>query len=149
MLETATITLTNVDGTTERCELAFKVSHTEVSMQTQSPSLGRDIYIGRDAFHALELFRRKIEPVGWRALCNGSRTDAYPSGMCRDMGRGFVLYPIPPMGPPDLRTFEPAPIEMIGTVQEQLDNWNAWVASTKTDKSKLKYSLWDKLRGKK
>lgn len=65
------------------------------------------------------------------------------------MGRGFMLYPIPADGTPDLKTFEPAVFELIGTVDEQLKNWNEWVASLKAGRTKPKLALWDKLKGKK
>ena len=98
-------------------------------MRTNS-SAGEGIYVGRDAFHALELFRRDIEPLGWRVLCNGARKDTYPSGMSRDMGRGFMVYSIPPEGPP-IQTFEGAEPELVGTVQEQLANWQAYIDQLK------------------
>lgn len=47
------------------------------------------------------------------------------------MGRGFMLYPIPSEGATDLRTFAPAPMEEIGTVDEQLAVWNAWLEEAK------------------
>jgi hypothetical protein len=147
--ETATITIQNLDGRSEQCDLDFVVAHDSVVMKTNAPALGRQIWNGRDAFHALELFRRKIEPEGWRTLCNGSRKSAYPSGMCRDMGRGFMLYPIPPEGPPDLKTFGPAPIEVIGTVDEQLAVWNDWCAGLKRPTQRTKLSFWQNLWKKK
>ena len=81
MIETAKITIQNLDGRTEECVLKFDVSYGSVVMKTDSPTLGKQIWHGNDAFHALELFRRKIEPNGWRTLCNGSRKFAYPSSM--------------------------------------------------------------------
>lgn len=149
MIEQATIKLAKPDGSTEDCDLEFEVTAHAVVMKSTSEGTGKAIWHGNDAFHALELFRRKIEPQGFRALCNGSRRDAYPSGMCRDMGRGFMLYPIPAEGPPDLKTFEPAAPELIGTVEEQLNNWTDWVESVKVGRTKPKLSLWDKLKGRK
>lgn len=42
-----------------------------------------------------------------------------------------MLYPIPSGGPPALKTFEPAPIEEIGTVDEQLAVWHEWLDQAK------------------
>ncbi|MEQ1510446.1 MAG: hypothetical protein ABL909_08625 [Sphingopyxis sp.] len=147
--QSATIAICNVDGRSEQCDLKFEVSHENVVMRTESVTLGSQIWNGRDAFHALELFRREIEPEGWRTLCNGARRKAYPSGMCRDMGRGFMLYPIPSNGPPNLRTFEPAPIEEVGTVEEQLTVWNDWREGIKKSAQSPKASLWKRLWKKK
>jgi hypothetical protein len=149
VIERTIIKLAGPDGSTEDCGLEFEVAAHTVVMKSTSGGTGKAIWHGNDAFHALELFRRKIEPQGYRALCNGSRRDAYPSGMCRDMGRGFMLYPIPPDGLPDLKTFDPAAVELIGTVEEQLSNWKEWIEDVQDGRPKPKLSLWDKLKGKK
>ncbi len=149
MIERTTIKLATPDGATEDCDLEFEVTAHTVVIKSTSAGTGKKIWHGNDAFHALELFRRKIEPKGFRVLCNGSRRDAYPSGMCRDMGRGFMLYPIPADGPPDLKTFDPAALELVGTVEEQLSNWKDWIEGVQDSRAKPKWSLWDKLKGKK
>lgn len=59
MTEAATITIQNLDGRSEQCDLKFAVSHESVVMKSDSPTLGKQVWNGRDAFHALELFRRK------------------------------------------------------------------------------------------
>ncbi len=132
--QTATFELLSPDGAKEACTASFDVSQNEVAMRTSSQTTGEQFHAGRDAFHALELFRRAIEPLGWRVLCNGARKDAYPSGMSRDMGRGFMVYSIPPEGPP-VQTFDPANAEQVGSVEEQLENWNAWVEQLRAAKS--------------
>jgi hypothetical protein len=73
--QTATFELLNPQGERELCSASFDVSHNEVTMKTSSAAAGDKAYTARDAFDALELFRREIEPLGWRVLCNGARKD--------------------------------------------------------------------------
>ncbi len=40
---------------------------------------------GDDIFEAMSRIRLQIEPLGYQLLCNGARTNAFPSGMSRDM----------------------------------------------------------------
>ena len=46
------------------------------------------------------------------------------------MGRGFKLYHVPPNDLPLLATFEPAPFESIGTVDEQFTAWQEWITQS-------------------
>lgn len=51
---------------------------------------------GPDMFDALIEIRRQLENDGWLIAVQGSRLNAYPSGMARDMGGGeriYVMYP--------------------------------------------------------
>src|SRR5262245_58352460 len=41
--------------------------------------------VGRDLFAALQDVRRSLEHSGWIIAVQGSRVDAHPSGMVRDM----------------------------------------------------------------
>lgn len=45
-----------------------------------------------DMFETLVRLRRQLEPDGWMVAVQGSRRDAYPSGMARDMGGGERIY---------------------------------------------------------
>ncbi|NJM49945.1 MAG: hypothetical protein HC843_02910 [Sphingomonadales bacterium] len=57
--ESATILIQNFDGRSEPCDLKFEVSHYSEVMKSETPTFGQQIWHGNDAFHALELFRRK------------------------------------------------------------------------------------------
>jgi hypothetical protein len=45
-----------------------------------------------DFFEAMCQIRRQLELLGWRPVCYGRSKNVYPSGMCRDMGRGLKAY---------------------------------------------------------
>jgi hypothetical protein len=89
---------------------------------------------GRDLFDALQQLRMQLEPMGWFPLCNGSRTDCYPSGMARDMGGARAVYELE-MGKagrfPLVGLFEPAPPEKVGTVSEQDAYFKQWISGPK------------------
>ncbi len=127
----AVVKLMHMDGDVEDCELVFLDSHEYIEMVVTSKVFGRSKWTGSDAFHTLELFRNSIEPKGWKVLCNGSRKDSYPSGMCRDMGRGFKVYIHDKNDitscPQLVETFEFAESLHVGTVKEQYDYWKEWL----------------------
>lgn len=104
---------------------------------------GRDSYVIRlewsgpvlearatDLFEALVSIRRQLEPEGWFVAVQGSRLDAYPSGMARDMGGGERIYVIRP-GIPARRedlvdTLAPADPSTVATVAAQQEYWERW-----------------------
>ncbi len=89
---------------------------------------------GRDMFDALQRLRLQLEPLGWIPLCNGARTDCYPSGMARDMANGNAVYElvIGQVGrPPLLGLLEPAAAEKVGTVADQDAYFRQWLDSRK------------------
>jgi hypothetical protein len=45
-----------------------------------------------------------------------------------------MVYSIPPEGPP-IQTFEAANPEEVGTVEQQLGNWRAWIEQLKAKRS--------------
>jgi hypothetical protein len=86
-----------------------------------------------DAFEALVRIREQLEPQGWLVAVQGSRRDAYPSGMARDMGGGqqiYVLHPGEPAHHSDLvDTFAEADPALLATVAEQKHHWEEWLAA--------------------
>ena len=88
---------------------------------------------GDDLIECLRQVRERIEPSGWRLLCNGSRRDAYASGMQRDMLGGAALYLLRPGTEASTNdvvpTFGPAPESSVGTLQEQEAGYTRWLAS--------------------
>ncbi|GAB3393013.1 hypothetical protein [Amycolatopsis echigonensis] len=85
---------------------------------------------GPDMFETLVRLRRQLEPEGLMIAVQGSRRDAYPSGMARDMGGGeriYVLRPGQKASANDLvDTFADGPIDQVATVDEQHSFWEAW-----------------------
>lgn len=86
---------------------------------------------GPDAFEALRNLRRQLDPLGVRLGCNGARVNAWSSGMQRDMGLGRATYlcRLGSFGKPEMaRTLDPAPPSEVGTVAEQDEFHEAWLA---------------------
>jgi hypothetical protein len=83
-----------------------------------------------DAFSALVEVRRALEIEGWRLAVAGARRDTYPSGMARSSG-GFRAYEMRPGRPASstVDIFDDAPTELIGTVDEQEENFRLWWGS--------------------
>ena len=82
-----------------------------------------------DIFECLLAIRKQVEPLGVLVCCNGSRRDAWASGMARDMGGGRTVYLLSGVRagerPPMVETLAPASPEDVVIVAEQL----AWFAS--------------------
>lgn len=88
---------------------------------------------GADLFDCLCLLRQWYEDRGSSILCNGARTDVFPSRMSRQMGRGrkaYVLTISKQARKEDLvDIFEPASAESVGTVSEQVAYYETWLDS--------------------
>lgn len=86
---------------------------------------------GPDMFEALVRLRRQLEPDGLGIAVQGSRRDAYPSGMARDMGGGERIYVMRPgrqaTGKDLVDTFADAPVDQLATIEEQRTFWEAWL----------------------
>ena len=91
-------------------------------------------YIGKDAIDALRLLRRKIEPEGWRVLCNGARRNGWASGMARDMSNGFRMYSLRTGKRASINdvvdTFGTAPADEVATCDEQRAWYESWLANS-------------------
>ena len=110
------------DGGTVR--LTIEAPDVDLALQADGP----------DLFAALQQLRRSLELLGWVPLCNGARVDCYPSGMARDMGGGASVYVL--SAKPGLHrrlplvgTFDPAPKESVGTVEDQDEYFRRWLGS--------------------
>jgi hypothetical protein len=97
---------------------------TRVALDVDSPTFGQRTFENGDLFWALIDFRKLVEPKGWRVLCNGSRRDAWPSGMLAQMLAGASVYLL---SRPDaercyerLNTFDPADPRDVASVEEQI-----------------------------
>ncbi len=95
--------------------------------------LQRKEFTSKDFFGALMLLRTELEKVNVQLLCNGARRDVFPSGMCRDMGRGLKAY-ITKLGCParsaDLvNIFDYSEDPSLGSVAEQQAFRRKWSES--------------------
>lgn len=88
---------------------------------------------GDDWFDALQQIRLQLETEGYIPLCNGSRIDAHPSRMSRDMSGGTVLYLHRQKWKARKRVyiFDPATKDKVGTVAEQNEFYKKWLAGPK------------------
>jgi hypothetical protein len=86
---------------------------------------------GGDAFDALMKLRLEVEPDGIQLCCNGARRNAWSSGMQRDVGEGFMAYLLRlgehGVKPPSVLNLEPAPVEEVTTVAEQVAFHEQWL----------------------
>jgi hypothetical protein len=108
----------------------------DAALSLDAPDLGLALTAkGRDLFDALQQLRLQLEPLGWFPLCNGSRTDCYPSGMARDMGGASAVYELT-IGKagrfPLVGLFEPALPDEVGTVAEQDAYFKRWMDGPKS-----------------
>lgn len=88
-----------------------------------------------DLFEALRAMRENLEGDGYQLLCAGARPDVTPSGMSRSMGGGRKAY-IVRQGRPASRDemvdiFDYAEANLVGTVRQQREYFQAWVQSMK------------------
>ncbi len=105
-----------------------RLDHPRVELVGDGPT-GTHVAVADDLFEALRLIRRDLEPLGWRLAVNGARRDTWPSGMLRDQLVGAAVYVLPPdprQVPEVVATFGPAADELLATVAEQEDAWEAW-----------------------
>lgn len=88
---------------------------------------------GEDWFDALQQVRRQLEQRSLRAACVGARTNAYPSGMLRDMSLGLTVYLLQPGKAAWRRAyiFDPADVAHCGTVADQDAFYAQWLKSPK------------------
>jgi hypothetical protein len=95
--------------------------------------------VGRDLFHALELLREELEPAGWLVAVQGSRANAYASGMMRDMNGARRVY-LWEFGRHVQRSdlvdiFAAADPSDVVTLADQRENYARWRASTRDVRS--------------
>jgi hypothetical protein len=87
---------------------------------------------GPDLFEALRVLRAELDDEEILMGCNGARSNAWASGMQRDMGEGKTVYLCAlnlNARPPVARTLDPAPLDEVATVSEQDEFHRRWLAS--------------------
>jgi hypothetical protein len=86
--------------------------------------------VAMDYFACLISVRRELEAEGLVVCCQGARKNVWPSGMGRDMGAGLVAYVLTigraPRRDEQVQVLAPADAELIGTVTEQEQHFEAW-----------------------
>lgn len=131
MTETKVVEILNRDGQIERCNIEYDPAGA-ITIKCHWPGvLEKHEFSSRDFFEAVVLFREELERIGSRLLCMAARIDFFPSGMCRDMGRGLKGYVLR-MGETTKRPldiFDYAPPQLVGTVREQKEFHAKWLKS--------------------
>jgi len=115
------------------CELSYSDS-LPYSIRLDHELVRGHVFSGRDLFECLIALRRELEKTGAQILCNGSRTDAYPSGMSRSMGGARMVY-LMELGRPAkelVEIFGKADLEKIGSVEQQRSYFRMWLDSLGT-----------------
>ena len=84
-----------------------------------------------DVFSCLLKLREELEPQDIAVACNGSRLDAWASGMQRDMGQGLAVYLLADAPdaerPPQVATLGPTDWDTVATLTEQRSWYEAWL----------------------
>jgi hypothetical protein len=95
--------------------------------------LGSARVVAEDFFNCLKQLRLRFEPTGIKVLCNGARVNAVCSGMASQMGGCRKVYLVEIGRPSHTRNlvpiFDEAPADTIGTVSEQDEFRERWIAS--------------------
>ena len=133
MRKVKNVTLIDGTGRIQQAKLAFPGEPPWWLELTSEMTVQKTRFNGDDLFEALCNLRKYLEPKGLRVLCNGSRVDAFPSEMSRQMGGGRRLY-ILKMGQPAqedslVDMFDMACDGKVGTVAEQEEYFKRWLAS--------------------
>jgi hypothetical protein len=99
----------------------------EFRVTLESP-LGRSSGAASDLFAALQEARRPLEAAGWLLAVQGARRGVWPSGMLRELNgqTAYVLPADPKVRPEGVMIFDPAPPELVTTVEDQEAAWEAW-----------------------
>jgi hypothetical protein len=115
------------------CVLTFK-NDNPCTIDFLSTQLGSHIFKGEDLYEAFCELKKFLEGKGHNILCNGSRNNAFPSTMSRQMGGGEDLY-ILSMGEPAspdsfVYIFDPIEPSQAATLEEREEYYRRWLEST-------------------
>ena len=124
-------------GESQRCVLSISEPAYHDYRLVLHTSWGDVSAAGHDLFDALANLRRELERTGWMIAVQGSRRQAYASGLLRDMHGATRVYICEPgriATRADLvEIFAEAPIDDIVTVEQQAAFYRAWRASLPRD----------------
>jgi hypothetical protein len=109
------------EGDGDLCRLTFRYPGGELTAEAS------------DYFEAMCRIRLDLDKAGWRPACYGASRNVYPSGMCRDMGRGLKAYRVRLGHHPKLDDlvgiFETGPDVEPVSVEEQRRFFDRWLQS--------------------
>lgn len=132
-MDETTVAVLEPSGSRQDWVLSFQEGEELVTISAERPSGITYSGSGYDYFTALQDLRVSLDVEGLRLLCAGARVDAYPSPMMFDMARGMTVY-IHRMNRQATRKaelFSPARASKIGTVEEQNEFHDKWLAGRK------------------
>lgn len=118
----------NQEGSTLYVEPAYSFPW---KLRVFGEGLNGDEFVGDSLFDALTALRLHFEAQGSRLICAGARRNVYPSGMARSMGSARKAYMMEIGYPATVLVdiFDRADPEEVGTVNEQLQFRQLWIAS--------------------
>ena len=121
------------DGAVKELRLEVSVDVPRELWQIQLNDFEEDVVCFRetDLYKAMQALREYLEAKGCQLLCAGARPDVAPSGMSRSMGGGREAY-VMHLGKQAtelIDIFAYAAPAVVGTVQEQREYFQAWIAS--------------------
>jgi hypothetical protein len=134
------VAVVDMAGLEHEWQLKWRSLDEEYMIDISQPESGRAWSArGYDLFDAFRKLRLQLEPIGVRVCVSGARTDAYSSGMLRDMGGGQMVYLLRKHGligrsfrfatirrRKAVYIFSSAPCNSIGSVDEQKDYFEKW-----------------------
>ena len=141
MVDLVSVQVADASGVSFTWQITWQELNGEFRLTPSEPGTERTwSALGPDLFDALCDLRRQLESTGIRICVSGARTDAYPSGMSRDMGGGRMVYllhrpgrlrrllRLPAWRPGKLvDLFSSAPCGLVGSVDEQRNYYEKWV----------------------
>ena len=125
------------DTSTHECFIDYEDfsenGHQFCRMNLHSQILGDFSATEFDIFECLLRIRKLLEAKGWFVLCKGASVSVYITGMSRNMTGGYILYQ-KRLGEDisrkdKVKLFDPATLDEVGTVDEQLAFHQRWVSS--------------------
>lgn len=123
------LNILEADGVVSSCALEV-LGHESISLRFSDSTYTAFELHGEDGFDVLCQLRQLLESDGRLLVCNGSRRDVYPSGMCRDMGWGMKAYVLrigQTTCDADLvDIYEPCDVERAVRVEQQLEYLEEW-----------------------
>lgn len=119
-------------GAKQSCVLEYALGN-PVEMSITCAAFESIAVTSDDLFEALSLIRMVLEERGYLILCNGARTDAYPSRMSRQMGEGGKVYLFKNGRQAERKDlvsmFDLTEFKQVGTVGAQRRAYDAWLGS--------------------
>jgi hypothetical protein len=120
------------DGSVASVQLEYSVVE-PFAILCVPPVGGRKKFESGDLFDAFSELRKVAEGIGDTFLCNGSRVNVHPIGAMRDLGHGELAYVLNDDGKAldgsdEVNIFDPAPLDQIGTTEQQQRYFREWRA---------------------